>query len=205
MVRRFHPEIQEYLQGLPRPIDSSAPIFPTLSKKTTGSACGLSNQFAKLVARAGIEAPRGAEKHGPAGRRTRTLCFHSLRHSFNSRLANADVSIDTRKVMVGHASNVMNERYTRGMTPYIDNDGKIWVPVRAEGAGGLVGDAFEPLPIDHPDYERLRVFLEAASDGGNAGGHKSSSCWPIVPRGSAVSSCSDDSGSPASRTASAGL
>jgi integrase len=112
MVRRFHPEIQEYLQGLPRPINSSAPIFPTLSKKTTGSACGLSNQFAKLVAKAGIEAPRGAEKHGPAGRRTRTLCFHSLRHSFNSRLANAEVSIDTRKVMVGHASNAMNERYT---------------------------------------------------------------------------------------------
>ena len=51
-------------------------------------------------------------KHGPAGRRTRTLCFHSLRHSFNSRLANADVGIDTRKVMVGHASNAMNERYT---------------------------------------------------------------------------------------------
>ena len=112
MVRRFHPEIAEYLQGLPRPINSSAPIFPTLSTKTTGSACGLSNQFAKLVARAGIEAPRGAEKHGPAGRRTRTLCFHSLRHSFNSRLANADVGIDTRKVMVGHASNAMNERYT---------------------------------------------------------------------------------------------
>jgi integrase len=66
----------------------------------------------ELVARAGIESPRGAEKHGPAGRRTRTLCFHSLRHSFNSRLANADVSIDTRKVMVGHASNAMNERYT---------------------------------------------------------------------------------------------
>jgi len=30
----------------------------------------------------------------------------------DSRLANADVSIDTRKVMVGHASNAMNERYT---------------------------------------------------------------------------------------------
>jgi integrase len=112
MVRRFHPEIQEYLASLPRPISSSAPIFPTLCKKTTGSACGLSNQFAKLVVRAGIESPRGAEKHGPAGRRTRTLCFHSLRHSFNSRLANADVGIDTRKVMVGHASNAMNERYT---------------------------------------------------------------------------------------------
>jgi integrase len=84
----------------------------TLSKKTTGSACGLSNQFAKLVVRAGIESPRGAGKHGPAGRRHRTLCFHSLRHSFNSRLANADVGMDTRKIMVGHSSDSMNDRYT---------------------------------------------------------------------------------------------
>jgi integrase len=84
----------------------------TLSKKTTGSACGLSNQFAKLVVRAGIESPRGAEKHDPAGRRNRALCFHSLRHSFNSRLANADVGMDTRKIMVGHSSDSMNDRYT---------------------------------------------------------------------------------------------
>jgi hypothetical protein len=46
------------------------------------------------------------------------------------------------------------------MTPYIDNDGKIWIPVRAEGPGGLVRDAFEPLPVDHPDYEKLRTFLQ---------------------------------------------
>jgi len=64
-------------------------------------------------------------------------------------------------IRVSGASHRPNSR----QNAYIDNDGKIWLPVRAEGTGGLVGDAFEPLPVDHPDYEKLRVFLEAASDG----------------------------------------
>lgn len=38
--------------------------------------------------------------------------FHSLRHSFNSAMANAGVSDEIRMKLTGHASKKMNERYT---------------------------------------------------------------------------------------------
>jgi site-specific recombinase XerD len=48
-----------------------------------------------------------------AGRRIESLSFHSLRHSFNSALANAGVSQELRQALIGHASARDNERYTR--------------------------------------------------------------------------------------------
>jgi integrase len=38
--------------------------------------------------------------------------FHSLRHSFNSALANAGVAEEVRMKLTGHSSKAMNERYT---------------------------------------------------------------------------------------------
>lgn len=38
--------------------------------------------------------------------------FHSLRHSFNSALANAGVSEEVRMKLTGHSSRPMNTRYT---------------------------------------------------------------------------------------------
>ena len=38
--------------------------------------------------------------------------FHSLRHSFNSALANAGVSEEVRMKLTGHSSKAMNARYT---------------------------------------------------------------------------------------------
>ncbi len=43
----------------------------------------------------------------------------------------------------------------------MDDKARIWVPVRAEGPGGILGDAFEELAADDPDYADLRAFLEA--------------------------------------------
>ena len=47
-----------------------------------------------------------------AGRTSVSLSFHSLRHIFNSALANAGVAQDVRQALTGHASAEMNERYT---------------------------------------------------------------------------------------------
>ena len=45
--------------------------------------------------------------------RSRTsLTFHSLRHSFNSAMANAGVSQEVRQRLTGHASAEMNKLYT---------------------------------------------------------------------------------------------
>jgi integrase len=60
------------------------------------------------------------EKAGVEGKRTRasggrtlsSLSFHSLRHSFNSALANAGVSQEIRQKLTGHTSAEMNTIYT---------------------------------------------------------------------------------------------
>jgi len=59
---------------------------------------------------AGIRAPLGPEKIGK-GRQFRALGFHSLRHSFISRLANAEVLPDVRKQLAGHSSDEIHRRY----------------------------------------------------------------------------------------------
>jgi integrase len=60
--------------------------------------------------RAGIEGK--ITRHGEGGRATSNLSFHSLRHSFNSAMANAGVSQEIRQKLTGHASAEMNTRYT---------------------------------------------------------------------------------------------
>jgi hypothetical protein len=39
-------------------------------------------------------------------------------------------------------------------------DGKIWIPLRVEGPGGLLGDAWVELSPDNPDYEKIRECIE---------------------------------------------
>ena len=67
-----------------------------------------------LVAQAGIECRAVDRKRGEGvgGRKFRTLSFHSLRHTFNSMLANAGVDQEIRQQLTGHASAEMNRRYT---------------------------------------------------------------------------------------------
>jgi len=61
--------------------------------------------------KAGVRGTIAREREGK-GRRVNTLTFHSLRHSFNSILANAGVSQEIRQRLTGHASPEMNKRYT---------------------------------------------------------------------------------------------
>jgi integrase len=78
-----------------------------LHGKPSGSHGGLSNAFNRLMQVAQIRVPVGVKKEGKA-RQFRALCFHSLRHSFVSRLANAEVSADVRKQIVG---DEIHQRY----------------------------------------------------------------------------------------------
>ena len=93
--------------------DPNAPLFPSLCGLGTGGTHGLSAQFANLMDKAGIDVPLGIEKKDKGkGRRFRKLSFHALRHSFVSRLANAEVSSDVRKKFVGHSSDRVHDGYT---------------------------------------------------------------------------------------------
>jgi integrase len=83
-------------------------IMPTLANRRPGGRNGLSGSFVRLVEKAGID-PRYVEAKG---KRFAKLSFHSLRHSFNSALANAGVSQELRMKLTGHASVAMNSQYT---------------------------------------------------------------------------------------------
>ncbi len=106
----LHPELSQWLAGHPRGI-GKAPIFPTLAGKGTGGAHGLSGRFAAIMEKAGVKGRilRGADGKS---RKTNSLSFHSLRHSFVSALANAGVSAELRKKLSGHADERSHARYT---------------------------------------------------------------------------------------------
>jgi len=109
----IHPELENYLLELPAPDSGKACVFPTLAGQRTGGRSGLSMTFSRIMARAHV-APRvlHARKKGGHGRTVHTLTFHSLRHSFNSALANAGIAQDVRQKLTGHESPEMNKRYT---------------------------------------------------------------------------------------------
>jgi hypothetical protein len=67
----------------------------------------------RLMKRAGIDDGLARKKDGKFGRNVSRLSFHSLRHSFNSAMANADVPLEIRQKLTGHASQDMNKQYTQ--------------------------------------------------------------------------------------------
>lgn len=84
-------------------------LCPKLSGKGSGGKHGLSEGFKRIVKKAGID-PMTVQGKGVRNFTKRT--FHSLRHSFNSALANAGVAEEIRMKLTGHSSPAMNERYT---------------------------------------------------------------------------------------------
>ena len=84
-------------------------ICPKLAAKSSGGKHGLSEGFKRIVIKAGVD-PMVVQGKGTRHFTKRT--FHSLRHSFNSALANAGVAEEVRMKLTGHSSKAMNERYT---------------------------------------------------------------------------------------------
>jgi integrase len=103
-------------QGLMAQLQTLAPddapdgfLCPSLAGRLTSGKGGLSALFMRLMAAAGI-VPEKIE--GVGVRQFSRLSFHSLRHSFNSALANAGVDQETRMRLTGHASVAINGDYT---------------------------------------------------------------------------------------------
>ena len=106
----IHAEFAAWLRSQARGI-GKAPVFPTLTGKATGGAHGLSGRFTAIMEKAGVKGRllRGADGKG---RKTYSLTFHSLRHSFVSALANAGVAAELRQKLSGHADDRSHARYT---------------------------------------------------------------------------------------------
>lgn len=88
----------------------SGPIFSKLSESRTGGATGLSLSFRALMEKAEIFS--SYKSATGKGRKVYSLSFHSLRHTFNSDLANANVRQEIRQKLIGHASASVNDGYT---------------------------------------------------------------------------------------------
>ena len=106
----IHPQFDSWLRKQTRGI-GKAPVFPTLFGKSGSGKSGLSMAFKRIMERANIKGRLLREANG-AGRSQSSLSFHSLRHTFNTALANARVSQEIRQKLTGHASAEMNAIYT---------------------------------------------------------------------------------------------
>ena len=84
-------------------------LCPSLHGKSSGGNTGLSRSFKTIMGQAGIDPKEGI---GMGKRKFSKLSFHSLRHSFNSLLANQGVDQETRMKLVGQKSAAINTEYT---------------------------------------------------------------------------------------------
>jgi integrase len=105
----IHPELEDHLITCADSDDSRAFVFRTLAGKRSPA---LSIAFKEIMEKAGIEAGVAREKLGAKGRTISSRSWHSLRHSFNSALANQGVSQELRQKFTGHTSAEMNAIYT---------------------------------------------------------------------------------------------
>jgi integrase len=103
-------DLLDYINNMPLAMQINAPLFPSLHGRKSGSAGGLSNAFARLLVKAGIDRGQGDTKKG-LGRRFSALSFHSLRHTMISRLANSDAPEAVTKAMSGHSTDEAHRRY----------------------------------------------------------------------------------------------
>lgn len=111
LVIPMHADLEAYLLGLSAPDTPTAYLCPTLGGAVAGGRASLSRQFGAILDAAGIDRRAGRQKTG-RGRTFYRLGFHSLRHTFNSLLANSGVPIELRAKLTGHSTLAMNDRYT---------------------------------------------------------------------------------------------
>ncbi len=109
----LHPELKSFLEEHPSADDADAPVFPSLAKRSVSGKRGLSMTFAAIMGIA--EVSRGKATviaKDSAGRTTHERGFHSLRHTYVSALANADVGEDVRMKLAGHSDSNVHAVYS---------------------------------------------------------------------------------------------
>lgn len=109
MIIPMHNTLFDYLTALGIQNNKESFITPTLAGRSTSGKSGLSGTFTRLMETAGID-PQQVE--GKGKRNFSQKSFHSLRHTFNSILANFGVTQENRMKLIGHASKHINDQYT---------------------------------------------------------------------------------------------
>jgi integrase len=110
----IHPELEAFLLKHPPEASDAASLFPTLSHLSISGKSGASQAFRRIMERAGVPAgiARKAEEGG-AGRSVFARSFHSLRHTFVTALAHANVAIELRQKLGGCCGADLSDRQRR--------------------------------------------------------------------------------------------
>jgi integrase len=109
VVVPIHPELQTHLERIASKDVPEVHLCPSLAGKGTGGKFGLSASFKSIMEKAGVDCKIA---DGQGKRKFSQLSFHSLRHSFNSALANQGIDQETRMRLTGHSSVDVNTGYT---------------------------------------------------------------------------------------------
>jgi integrase len=108
--------LRRHVESLPTSDDPQVPVHPRASglMETQGKSGGLSNQFADLLADAGLreKKPHRSEGKTRSGRREiNSLSFHSLRRTATTLLHEAGIPAAVARALIGHDSEAMHELY----------------------------------------------------------------------------------------------
>jgi integrase len=111
----IHPALLAHLEALAsRAGDQPADFLtPSLADAETGGAHGQSLQFAAIMREAGVSAGKATSG---TRRKQNERGFHSLRHTFISSLAAADIPAELRMKLSGHADIKSHSGYTHTET-----------------------------------------------------------------------------------------
>lgn len=107
----IHPDFEAWLLARTVPDEPESFVFPTLANRSGGGKNGLTNEFNRLLERAGIEAGLIRARHGIQGRSRRNLSFHSLRHTAASNVFNASAVKEAARRVTDHAKHGCLDRY----------------------------------------------------------------------------------------------
>ena len=107
----------DYLEGLNVSSTSDAPVHPKAfaTVQRQGKTANLSNQFADILAAAGLREKVVHSKKGTgknASRSAGVLSFHCLRHTAVSLMKDAGIPEAVVMDLVGHDSEQMSAHYT---------------------------------------------------------------------------------------------
>jgi integrase len=108
----LHPDLVEFFEGHEIPPFAKSALFPSLTGLESGGRDGLSDQFKKIMETAKVERGIARAKGEGVARTTAARSFHSLRHTFTSWLAKADVPEEVRMKMTGHTESKTHQKYT---------------------------------------------------------------------------------------------
>ena len=109
------PALRRHIDTLQPPKSHDAPVhsiaFETVERqKKTG---GLSNQFADILAAAGLRAKKAHRKSASGKVQREPLSFHSLRATATTMLHEAGIPASVAQALIGHDSSEIHQDYVR--------------------------------------------------------------------------------------------